>query len=127
MAVKITYMQTIGSRIKELRRERKLTQAEVGAKTGVSGVAVGHWEKDMHTPKGETLTKLAKLLRTTPDYIISGKKPRPTERHDYEIAETPAIYEVLIKEFDRVPDDMKAAAIKMIQALHQSDSQNNNE
>lgn len=66
-------MNTVGSRIKQLRNARKLTQKELAKKVGISDAAVVHWEKDVNIPKLEYLNILAPLLNTTIDYIMYGK------------------------------------------------------
>ncbi|ECK7328653.1 helix-turn-helix domain-containing protein, partial [Salmonella enterica subsp. enterica] len=53
-------METVGQRIKALRRITKTSQKELGKFCGVSDVAVGYWEKDVNVPSGESLAKLAK-------------------------------------------------------------------
>lgn len=65
-------MDTVGSRIKKLRRATKTTQNELGKYCGVSGVAVGYWEKDLNSPNGEALIKLAQFFNTTESYILYG-------------------------------------------------------
>lgn len=64
---------TIGSRIRKLRKDKKLTQKDVAKILGISDAAVVHWEKDVNTPKLEHLTTLAPTLNTTVDYIMYGK------------------------------------------------------
>lgn len=66
-------METIGTRIKKLRKQKKLTQKDLALKVGVSDVAVLHWEKDVNVPKLEYLNILAPILDTTIDYIMYGK------------------------------------------------------
>lgn len=66
-------MSTVGERIKELRKLKKLTQKELAAKVGVSAAAFFHWEKDVNIPKLEYLNLLAPELDTTIDYIMYGK------------------------------------------------------
>lgn len=66
-------MNTVGSRIKQLRNAKKLTQKELAKKVGISDAAVVHWEKDVNIPKLEYLNILAPLLNTTIDYIMYGK------------------------------------------------------
>ena len=65
-------METVGQRIKALRRITKTSQKELGKFCGVSDVAVGYWEKDMNVPGGESLAKLAKYFNTSIDYILYG-------------------------------------------------------
>ena len=65
-------METVGQRIKALRRITKTSQKELGKFCGVSDVAVGYWEKDINVPGGESLSKLAKYFNTSIDYILYG-------------------------------------------------------
>ncbi|EPU6895647.1 LexA family protein [Raoultella ornithinolytica] len=65
-------METVGQRIKSLRRITKTSQKELGKFCGVSDVAVGYWEKDVNVPGGESLSKLAKFFNTSIDYILYG-------------------------------------------------------
>ncbi|MCF1868893.1 helix-turn-helix domain-containing protein, partial [Klebsiella pneumoniae] len=65
-------MDTVGSRIKKLRKTTKTTQNELGKYCGVSGVAVGYWEKDLNLPNGDALIKLAQFFNTTESYILYG-------------------------------------------------------
>ena len=65
-------METVGQRIKALRRITKTSQKELGKFCGVSDVAVGYWEKDINVPGGESLANLAKYFNTSIDYILYG-------------------------------------------------------
>ncbi|QKN80764.1 LexA family protein [Scandinavium goeteborgense] len=65
-------METVGQRIKSLRKITKTSQKELGKFCGVSDVAVGYWEKDVNVPSGESLSKLAKYFNTSVDYILYG-------------------------------------------------------
>lgn len=66
-------MTTFSKRLKHLRGLNRLTQMQVGEALGVSAQAVQHWEKeDGVIPSGVKLEMLAKLLKTTPEYLIDG-------------------------------------------------------
>ena len=65
-------METIGERIKKLRKENKKTQLEVGKFCKVSDVTVGFWERDVNEPKGRALQLLAKLFNVDINYILYG-------------------------------------------------------
>jgi len=65
-------MDTIGSRIKKLRKEKKISQVKLGDLVGVSDVTIGFWEKDVNEPKYENLEILAKMLDTSIEYIKYG-------------------------------------------------------
>jgi transcriptional regulator with XRE-family HTH domain len=51
-------METVGQRIRGLRKVTKTSQKELGKFCGVSDVAVGYWEKDINVPGGEALGSL---------------------------------------------------------------------
>lgn len=52
----------IGARIKKLRMERGLTQAEFGAKLGVLQKDVSRWESGKIEPKPETLQRMSEIF-----------------------------------------------------------------
>ena len=66
-------METLGVRLKQLRKENKITQQQLADAIGVSKTSVIYWEKDENMPKHESLMALAKALKTTPDWLLSGK------------------------------------------------------
>ena len=53
---------TTGRRIQQARKQAKLTQAELGAKLGVSGSMIGQYENDLRNPKYDTLSRIADTL-----------------------------------------------------------------
>ncbi|WP_210492801.1 LexA family protein [Pantoea ananatis] len=67
-------MGTLGTRLKTLRKERKLTQAQLGKAIGVSDVTIGYWEKDQNQPGGVSLTKLAKFFGVSESFFVTGKE-----------------------------------------------------
>lgn len=61
---------SLGSRIKQLRTERGLTQQDIAAKLEMGRSNFGHIENDRVTPTSEDLQKLADILQTTTDYLL---------------------------------------------------------
>ena len=76
-------MNTIGSRIKKLRKEKKLTQKALGKIANVSDAAVVLWEKDVNVPKLESLQFIAPALNTTIDFIMYGEIENAENVEDY--------------------------------------------
>lgn len=70
---KITYMKTLGQRIREKRKDLGITQKALGALVGVSAVAVTQWEKDETAPKGANLFTLAKSLKCDLSWLLNGE------------------------------------------------------
>ncbi|MFX9718188.1 S24 family peptidase [Acinetobacter baumannii] len=66
-------METLGTRLKNLRKSKKLTQQQVADTIGVSKTSVIYWEKDENLPKHDSLMALAQILGVTSDYLLSGK------------------------------------------------------
>ncbi|MCH7294121.1 LexA family protein [Acinetobacter higginsii] len=66
-------METLGTRLKALRKSKKVTQQQIADAIGVSKTSVIYWEKDENLPKHESLMALSKALSVTPDFLLSGK------------------------------------------------------
>ncbi|WP_246871476.1 LexA family protein [Pantoea ananatis] len=67
-------VSSLGGRLRALRQERKLTQGQLGKAVGVSDVTVGYWERDLNTPGGKSLSKLASYLGVSEAYLLYGKE-----------------------------------------------------
>ena len=72
-------METLGTRLKALRKTKKVTQQQLADAIGVSKTSVIYWEKDDNIPKHESLMALSKVLSVTPDFLLSGKSAGSTE------------------------------------------------
>ena len=60
----------IGDRIKELRREKGLTQRELADAMGVTASMIGQYETGIRIPKYETLERIAKALSVTIEALM---------------------------------------------------------
>lgn len=67
-------METLGTRLKSLRKSKKLTQQQIADAIGVSKTSVIYWEKDENLPKHDSLMTLAQILGVTSDYLLHGKE-----------------------------------------------------
>ena len=70
---------TLGKRIK-LARERlrpKLTQAQVGEAFGITDKSVSSWERDESIPELGNIPQLAKILKVTLAWLLSGTGAPP--------------------------------------------------
>ncbi|MBR3754976.1 MAG: helix-turn-helix transcriptional regulator [Clostridia bacterium] len=64
--------EKVGKQIALLRKNKKLTQSELGERIGVSFQAVSKWERGETLPDVTLLPDLAKILETTIDFILLG-------------------------------------------------------
>lgn len=62
---------TAGKHIKRIRREKGLSQKELGEKIGVSQQMIGQWENGRSNPKIETIRRIADALNI-PHYELMG-------------------------------------------------------
>lgn len=62
--------EIIASNLQTLRKNKKLTQSEVGEAVHYSDKAVSRWEKGESLPDVETLQKLAELFDVDADYLF---------------------------------------------------------
>ena len=63
-----------GNTIRQLREGKKLTQAELAERIGVSSKTVSKWETGKGLPDITLLPDLAKILETTIDFILLGSE-----------------------------------------------------
>lgn len=63
-------MGKFNERLKELRIERGLTQAQLANETGLSRSAIGFWENGERIPLASVIITLAKYFQVTTDYLL---------------------------------------------------------
>lgn len=59
-------------RLRELRRQRNLSQTELGKLVGIHYTHVGRYERGISRPTAATLMRLAEVLGVSGDYLIEG-------------------------------------------------------
>ena len=91
-----------GEKLKNIRKEKNLTQEEAAEKIGVSGQAVSKWEKGECLPDVYNLKLLGKLYRVSVDSLLEmdgDREDKIIEKYKienavFELVEKPeAIYE----------------------------------
>lgn len=70
-----------GSRLKDLRNERKLTQDDLGKLLNVSGKTIGTWERDSRQPNIESINKLATIFGVTTDYLLGNSDEKKSQKY----------------------------------------------
>lgn len=60
---------SIGSRLKEARLSKKLTQMDLASAVGVTKGAIGNYETDVSSPKEDILIRLMKYLDIDANYL----------------------------------------------------------
>ncbi len=93
--------ETLGARIARLRRERDLSQGELGERVGVVQRVMSHYENDELRIPAETLLKIADVLKVSV-YELHGRasSARPPKN--------PRLWKVIEKIEALPPGDLKA-------------------
>jgi transcriptional regulator with XRE-family HTH domain len=63
----------LAKRLHHLRKEKGLSQPELGKLIGTSGAIIGRYERDEMTPSVDVAKKLADALDVTMDYLVANK------------------------------------------------------
>ena len=87
-------MENISDLIVEKRKERGLTQTELGAMLGVSGKAVSKWERGLSKPCEEHLDRLVALLGLPVESTITAEGKENAQRTTF--------FSTVRKEFTRI-------------------------
>lgn len=61
---------TFGERITYARKQKKMTQADLGKAVGTSGDIIGKYERDEIKPSIDVAAKIAEALTVTIDYLV---------------------------------------------------------
>ena len=57
-------------RLKELRIEKELSQAQLAKATGFSQSSIGYWETGQRVPNATAVITLARFFDVTTDYLL---------------------------------------------------------
>jgi len=74
----------ISENIKELRKQKGLTQKELAEKLIVTSQAVSRWETGDVEPSIDTISNMAKIFGVTTDELIGGSENKPQSQVVYE-------------------------------------------
>jgi transcriptional regulator with XRE-family HTH domain len=66
-------MTTFGTRLKQARKGKRLTQNEVAGQLGIDFTTVSKYENNKSQPDNETLRELAVLYEVSLDWLLTGQ------------------------------------------------------
>lgn len=88
-------MVDFSQRLRRLRQEKHLTQAQVAARIGVTASMVSSYETDIRLPSFEVMVRIADLFGVTVDYLLGREDRRFLDISDLSDAEAAAVCEVV--------------------------------
>jgi len=103
----------IGSKIKQLRKEKGWTQDQFAEISNIDSKQISKYENNRFVPSIDILIKLAKAFDISIEYLVLDGVPKASfdKKHNMEIIKK-------IEEMDELPDDEKKAILLFIDALN---------
>ncbi|UXK13020.1 helix-turn-helix domain-containing protein [Erwinia pyrifoliae] len=99
-------------RLRELRRQKGLSQSELGKLAGLHYTHIGRFERGASRPGSDSLKRLADVLNVSGDYLLEGAETQAAKAR-FEDRE-------LLRQFQEVellPDEDKAVIKKLLDAF----------
>lgn len=97
-----TIQKDFAQRLKELRKQKGLSQTELGKLADVHYTHIGRFERGTSLPGSETLKRLAAALEVTSDYLLEGAQ-NEAAKAKFEDRE----FLKLFQEIEKLPDEDK--------------------
>jgi len=69
-------IDTLGTKLRQLRTEKGLRQDQLAALLGLNKTAISYYENDSRQPSNDVLIRLAGIFNVTTDFLLG------CERHD---------------------------------------------
>jgi len=82
---------SIGTKIRDLRKQAHLSQTELGKKVSVSQQTVTAWENNKAEPSSSAVAQLADIFNVTTDYLLGRPNKQETKKDDVELSDDDVI------------------------------------
>lgn len=99
-------------RLRELRKQKSLSQTELGQLAGLHYTHIGRFERGASRPSGDTLKRVADALGVTSDYLLDGAADEAAKARfeDRELLRQ-------FQEVERLPDEDKHVVKRLLDAF----------
>ena len=81
----------IGQRVRDLRKQKRMSQTELAKSAGVSQTTVTAWETGKAEPSSSAVAKLADIFNVTTDYLLGRPNKQETKKDDVELSDDDVI------------------------------------
>ncbi|MED2748993.1 helix-turn-helix transcriptional regulator [Bacillus thuringiensis] len=106
-------------RLKQLRIENDLTQQALAELTDLTKATISRFESNKKTPSRESITKLAKVLHVTTDYLLGLSDDPHLSSQQY--TELRKKFDILLQKLEQKPKHEQEMLYKMMQAALEID------
>lgn len=73
---------SIGTRIKELRKVKNISQEELANELSVSRQTISKWESDIVSPDINNIEMISNFFEVSTDYLINGKENKTSTKQN---------------------------------------------
>jgi len=102
-------VETLKNRIKQIRKEHKLTQVEFGKKIGVKGNTITNYETGYRNPTDAIILSICKEFKINEEWLRNGTEPMYAERD--------GSFTKLLSDLDDSDDDFIKSLIRVYMGL----------
>ena len=81
----------IGKKIRDLRKQKRMSQTELAKSAGVSQTTVTAWETGKAEPSSSAVARLADIFNVTTDYLLGRPNKQETKKDDVELSDDDVI------------------------------------
>ncbi|WP_270581943.1 helix-turn-helix domain-containing protein [Bacillus subtilis] len=106
--------------LKKLRREKNLSQKELGNKLGLAESTIGMYEQGKRQPDYETLLKIADFFEVTLDFLLGNPKDAVKEKEAAYSISDPDL-QIAFKDASDFSEEARRQAIDFIEYLKEKE------
>lgn len=88
-------MVDFSQRLKQLRKDKHMTQAQVAKRIGVTASMVSSYETDIRLPSYEVMVRIADLFGVTVDYLLCRQNKRFLDISDLDDTEAAIVCDMV--------------------------------
>lgn len=103
---------TMGSRIKQARKEKDMKQYELAEAVGVNFTAISLYESDKREPRRDILEKIARVTNVSVDYFYGLSEHKTLDKEKLEKVSKEAAD--LMERINKLPPEKRQAIINLI-------------
>ena len=94
------YLPEIGAKIKQLRRQRGLSQLSLAKQLGISKSVISSYENGVHFPPYDVLVQLSRIFSVSTDYLLGAES-----NHAIHVE---GLTDVQVEAINRIVEELKA-------------------
>lgn len=108
-----------GERIKRVRKQARLTQAQLANKAHVSSQVISNWERGYTTPNSEDIKNLAAALKCSVEELLGNveKTISNNEETEFEAWVNDPEIDKFYREFKESPEERKKALLAVWEVI----------